>query len=178
MMYRKSTENDRYAIVQLFTSVFADSEGKSEGAVIGHLANDLFDKTDAGDLLNFVAESNSQIAGSVFFSRLIIEKCTTAFLMAPVAVRSDQQGNGIGQNLIRYSLEALRDANVSFVATYGDPAFYGKVGFEALSQHAITAPYELSQPEGWLGQSLSGDSLKALSGRCVCVEAFREPSYW
>ena len=178
MNLRHHTKNDSRAIVQLFASVFADSEGEAEGVLIGRLAKDLFEKTDEHDLFNFVADSNGQIVGSIFFSRLCFENSIQAFILAPVAVHSDQQGKGIGQALIRHGLNALRDEGVSVALTYGDPRFYNKVGFRAISHEAIRAPFELSQPEGWLGQSLVGNSIETLSGGCTCVEAFREPAYW
>ncbi|WP_420860289.1 GNAT family N-acetyltransferase [Symmachiella dynata] len=178
MKLRHHTKNDSRAIVQLFESVFANSEGESEGTLIGRLANDLFEKTDECDLLNFVAEIDGQIIGSIFFSRLRFVDCIQAFLLAPVAVHSDHQRKGVGQALIRHGLNALRDEGASVALTYGDPEFYSKVGFRAISHETVMAPFELSQPEGWLGQSLVGNSIETLSGECTCVEAFREPAYW
>ena len=178
MNLRNHTMSDSRAIVQLFKSVFADSEGETEGVLIGQLAKNLFEKTDQRDLFNFVAEIDGQIVGSIFFSRLRFEDCTQAFILAPVAVHSDHQCKGIGQALIRHGLRALRDEGVSVAITYGDPSFYSKVGFRAISHEIVRAPFELSQPEGWLGQSLIGNSIETLSGGCTCVEAFREPAYW
>ena len=178
MKYRQSTEGDRLPVIQLFTSVFSDSEGESEGKIIGRIAQDLFEKTAARDLYSFVADSDGLLVGSAFLSRLTLEQDLSAFLLAPVAVSSDQQGKGIGQALIRHALSVLREQGGKVAITYGDPAFYGKVGFQALSQDTIAAPYELSQPHGWLGQSLVGNALETLSGKCACVEAFRDPALW
>ena len=48
MNLRHHTKNDSRAIVQLFASVFADSEGEAEGVLIGRLAKDLFEKGATG----------------------------------------------------------------------------------------------------------------------------------
>ena len=101
-----------------------------------------------------------------------------AFILAPVAVHSDVQGKGIGQRLINHGLSALRDKEVNIVLTYGDPRFYHKVGFHSILHETIRAPIELSQPEGWLGQSLVDDTIDALSGCCTCVKAWNNPVYW
>ena len=178
MNLRCFTKNDSHAIVQLVASVFAESAGETEGALIGRLAEDLFEKTDEHDLFNFVADNNGQIVGSIFFSRLCFENSIPTFILGPVAVHSDLQCKGIGQALICHGLKALREEGVSVALTYGDPRFYSKVGFRVISHETIKAPYELSQPEGWLGQSLVNDSMETLSGRCTCVEAFRDPAYW
>ncbi|MAT71374.1 MAG: GNAT family N-acetyltransferase [Planctomycetaceae bacterium] len=178
MQYRRHTQSDVPAIVQLFTSVFADAEGDAEGELIGRLAKDLFEQTDQRDLFNFVAASQGEIVGSIFFTRLTFQASGPVFLLAPVAVRTDKQGQGVGQALIRHGLQAVREQGVVAALTYGDPRFYTKVGFRGISEQTIAAPYELSQPEGWLGQSLAGTSLETLAGKCACVEAFREPDYW
>lgn len=178
MNYRLHTKNDLRAIVQLFESVFGDSEGEAEGALISQLAEDLFEKTDENDLFNFVADDHGQILGSIFFSRLSFESGIAAFILAPVAVRTDCQGKGIGQALINYGLKELKARGVSVALTYGDPNFYQKVGFRPIPHEVIRAPFELSQPEGWLGQSLVDDTISTLSGSCTCVEALRDPTYW
>lgn len=178
MEFRASQLTDSAAIENLFVSVFCNSEGEKEGALIGKLAKDLIASTDSRDLYGFVAVDGEQVVGALFFSRLTFEKYIDAFILAPVAVHTEYQGMGIGQSLITHGLREMKKKGVRVVTTYGDPAFYSKVGFHPLSQDMIEAPHELSQPEGWLGQSLSEDSLEPIPGRCSCVKALENPAYW
>lgn len=178
MEFRRHTQNDSQAIVVLFSSVFAQSEGEAEGVLVSQLANDLLENTDEEDLYCFVAVDDGQVVGCIFFSRLEFDDGVEAFLLAPVAVHSAHQGKGIGQALINHGLGELKERGVSVVLTYGDPGFYRKVGFRPIAQETVRAPFELSQPEGWLGQFLSGDSVEILSGGCTCVEALKNPAYW
>lgn len=178
MDFRYHNAEDASAIVQLFRSVFADSEGETEGELIGKLAAGLLETTNERDLFNYVANADGRVVGSVFFSRLDFGTDIEAFILAPVAVSSDRQREGIGQALINHGLAELTDRGINAVLTYGDPAFYQKVGFRQISSTIIKAPYELSQPEGWLGQSLVDNSLESLSGKCTCVAAFNNPVYW
>ncbi|MBW4466256.1 MAG: N-acetyltransferase [Pegethrix bostrychoides GSE-TBD4-15B] len=178
MDFRRHTQNDLQAIVLLFTSVFAKSEGEDEGALIGQLAKELLEKTDEHDLYCFTAVNNGQIVGSIFFSRLDFENGIESFILGPVAVHNDHQGKGIGQALINHGLSELKRRGVSVAITYGDPGFYKKVGFRPISHDSIKAPFPLSQPAGWLGQSLSGNFIETLSGNCTCVEALSDPKYW
>lgn len=178
MDFRPHTPDDAPAIAALFTDVFAQSEGAAEGQLIGQLARDLLAQTKASDLYCFIAVDESQILGAIFFSRLEFESDIAAFILAPVAVHSDHQGQGIGQALINHGLSELRQRGVSVVLTYGDPGFYHKVGFRPISPERVRAPFALSQPEGWLGQSLSGDAIATLSGPCTCVAALSDPQYW
>lgn len=159
-------------IQQLFTKTFTDSEGLSEGLLIGNLARDLLDSDDHDEIQCFVATEADQIVGCIFFSRLTFEReRVNAFLLSPVAVHTDFQGRGIGQKLINFGLNALREEGVTLVLTYGDINFYARVGFHQIDEAVIKAPLKLSFPEGWLGQSLVADEIQALNGNSVCVEA-------
>lgn len=178
MIVRTPRKEERQTIAQLFTSVFANSEDEAEGLLIGQLARNLFEKSDEHDLFNFVADHQGRLVGSVFFSRLYFETGVNAFILSPVAVHCNHQGKGVGQALINHGLEELQARGVSIVLTYGDPEFYCRVGFCQISHEIIKAPFELTYPEGWLGQSLTVDPIESLSGSCTCVEALSDPVYW
>ena len=178
MDFRAYKPGDSPAIEALFVSVFSRSEGEEEGALIGKLVKEMMATTHSPDLYGFVAVDGGQILGAIFFSRLTFEKDIDVFILAPVAVHSDHQGMGIGQALITYGLRDMERRGVSFVTTYGDPSFYSKVGFHPISPDMIAAPFELSQPEGWLGQSLTGDVIESIPGECTCVKALDDPAYW
>lgn len=178
MKFGTLTAADSSEVVGLFESVFTESEGEREGVLIGTLASNLMSALDADDIHGFLALHEGEIVGAIFFTRLAFDHPREAFLLAPVAVHGDHQGVGIGQTLIARGLREMARRGVSFVATYGDPAFYSKVGFRPISQDVIRPPYELSQPEGWLGQMLTNEPLASVKGQCSCVKAFDDRAYW
>lgn len=165
-------------ITQLFAKVFSDSEGQSEGLVIGNLVHDLLASTDENDLYCFVVSENEQIIGSIIFSRLTFENGINAFLLSPVAVDTSQQGEGIGQKLISFGLNALKEDGVELALTYGNPRYYAKIGFTPITEIIVKAPLPLSQPEGWLGQPLVGDEIEPIAGNSQCVDAMNKPEIW
>lgn len=169
---------DAPAVVELFTATFTDSEGASEGAAVGGLVAALLDLDPPGEVLGFVAEEASEPIGAVLFSRLRVDGDERAFLLSPMAVGTQAQRRGVGQALILHGLRALEDAGVRYVVTYGDPAYYAKVGFRPLDAERVVPPQELSQPIGWIGQGLGGASLDAFGGRCRCVAPFDDPDLW
>jgi len=173
--YSRSDEDE---IERLFVKTFSDSEGPAEGEMIGRLARDFINTTDKSDLYCFVAREDEQIVGSIFFSRITFECGINSFILAPVAVRTDFQGKGVGQKLIRFGLDDLAKDGVELALTYGDPAFYSKVGFQVVTEALIPAPLTLRQPEGWLAQSLTSSEIEIISGRSACVEALNKPEYW
>jgi len=165
-------------IKQLFTKTFSDSEGQSEGLLIGNLAYELMTSTNAHDFYCFVATENEQIIGSIIFSKLSFESEINAFLLSPVAISTSYQGKGIGQKLINFGLNSLKENGVELAFTYGDPSFYSKVGFSLITEKIVKAPLKLTYPEGWLGQSLVSDEIEPITGNSYCVEAFNNPDIW
>ncbi len=178
MKYSTYSESDQQEIEALFARTFSDSEGESEGKLIGHLVHELMNGTKTDDLFGFIAAGQGQIVGCIFFTRLSFGSPVKAFMLSPVAVDTDHQGKGVGQNLINFGIKQLRELGVELIFTYGDPNYYSKVGFEHVPQEVAEAPFKLGHPEGWLGQSLDGCSLGLPLGQACCVEAFNDPGYW
>ncbi|MHA7849504.1 hypothetical protein [Roseovarius sp.] len=48
----------------------------------------------------------------------------------------------------------------------------------ALIGGLVRAPLPLGQPEGWIGQSLTGKEIMALRGPCPCVSVLSDPVIW
>lgn len=176
-----STDCDSRAaeIAAFFAATFAASDGAEEGALIGALAERLIGQTPARDLRVFTARDGGALVGAIVFSRLSYAgDGRSVYLLGPVAVATDRQGQGIGQWLIARGLDALRREGADIAVTYGDPAFYGRVGFVPVSEADMPAPQPLQQPRGWLAQSLTQAPLSPLAGPVRCVPAFDDPAYW
>ncbi|MFW8636332.1 GNAT family N-acetyltransferase [Cribrihabitans pelagius] len=172
----KGREED---IIGLFTAAFTASEGAEEGALIGRLVRDLLTRTALDDLRVFVTEDGGALIGGAIFTRLTYaQDSRSVFILSPMAVAPDRQGEGAGRGLLRYALDALRGAGVDIALTYGDPAFYGKVGFLPMDEAEVPAPQPLSQPVGWIGQSLAGGAVPPLGGPCTCTAALNDPALW
>ncbi|MCF8017684.1 MAG: N-acetyltransferase [Chromatiaceae bacterium] len=179
MPFSTDTQGRDEAIIELFRATFTASEGAEEGALIGDLVHNLLASTAQQDRFVFIAEEDGAIIGGILSSRLTYEQDQrTVFVLAPVAVATDQQGKGIGQRLLNHGLAALRSAGVDIVMTYGDPGYYAKVGFRPISEADAAAPFTLQQPEGWLAQSLTDRAVTPLKGPSRCVEALNHPVYW
>ncbi|MDH5886159.1 GNAT family N-acetyltransferase [Vibrio splendidus] len=182
MKFRQYDSSEIETITQLFTQTFTDSEGENEGKTVGKLANDLLTTTE---LLCFVAEDDSSesdtdstIVGAIIFTPLSFDDETKAYLLSPVAVSTQVQKRGIGQQLISFGLQVLKEQGVELAVTYGDPDYYSKVGFGRITVEQVPAPFELSFSHGWLAQSLTGGEIKVTSGKSSCVEALAYPEYW
>lgn len=178
MIHRILDRSNQNEVEKLFTSVFTSSEGETEGRLIGNLSSQLASNIDNNEIICLGVYENETLVGSIFFTRLQFSKPIQVFMLAPVAVSTEHQGKGIGQTLIKYGLNELKNRSVNVAVTYGDPSFYSKAGFQALSENVIQAPLKLSMPFGWLGQSLTGKSIPTINERPVCVKEFNDPVYW
>lgn len=167
------------AVFDLFRATFSASEGPEEGALIGGLVADMLQTVPAYDLRVFLAEDAGRLIGAIVFSSVVYAGDTrSAFVLAPVAVATDRQRSGIGVGLLRHGLNALRSEGVDVALTYGDPAYYGKVGFAPVSTEIAPTPQPLQYPEGWLGQSLTDQPLTPLRGPVTCVAPLNDPAFW
>lgn len=166
-------------IAALFARTFTASEGAAEGRLIGALGRALVADTPEADRYVFTAREDGALAGCIIFSRLSYpQDARTVFVLAPVAVATERQGQGIGQALLRFGLGALRRHGVEVAMTYGNPDYYGKVGFHPITEAEAAAPFPLRFPEGWLAQSLTDRPPVPLAGPSSCVPALADPAYW
>ena len=166
-------------IAQLFKDAFTASEGAEEGALIHDLARDLLTSTQDEDIRVFVSEDGGTLCGCAIFTRLrFAGDARSAFLLSPMAVASSRQSQGVGQKLLTHALDALKAEGVDIAVTYGDPNFYGRVGFEPVSTDTVPSPQPLNMPEGWIAQSLSDAPLTPLVGPSVCVPGLNRPDIW
>lgn len=178
MNHKVLDKSNQSEVTDLFRSVFTASEGENEGELIGNLVSELSSNIDNQEIVCLGTYDNETLIGVIFFTRLRFNASIRVYMLAPVAVSTDHQRKGVGQALINYGLNELKNRAVKIVITYGDPAFYSKVGFESLSENVIQAPLELSMPIGWQGQSLTEEPIPVIKERPACVREFNDSVYW
>jgi len=81
--------------------------------------------------LSLVAIQDGEIVGHVAFSPVRTNGAANDWYgLGPVSVRPDQQRTGIGHALIRDGLHRLESIGAAGCVVLGDPAYYGRFGFE------------------------------------------------
>jgi putative acetyltransferase len=96
------------------------------------------------DLLLSLIAYNDQPAGHIAYShlRLLEAPLIKACVLAPLAVVPSFQKQGIGAELVRHSLERLRDDGYDLVVVLGEPHYYGRFGFDAKLAEKLKTPYD------------------------------------
>jgi putative acetyltransferase len=167
------------AIVDLFVTSFTAAEGEDEGRLIGGLVRDLLADTPAADIHVFRAEENGQLIAAAVLTRLRFpEDGRLVVLLSPMAVTPRRQRQGVGRSLLVHALEALGSEGVEVAVTYGDPRYYGRIGFTHLTEEQARPPLPLSMPHGWLGRSLTPGPIPRLQGASICVAALNRADIW
>jgi len=174
---REALATDRLAVIELFTTAFTVAEGQSEGEQLRKLTSELWDISGTSSASCFVVIQHDRTVGSVFTTRLSFDQDFHVEMLAPVAVDPAFQGKGYGQELIKHVIGKMAEQGVDMLVTYGDPAYYSKVGFLPVDESQIPAPMPLSMPMGWQAQTLNRNGFGQLSGPS-CVKPFQEPAYW
>lgn len=166
---RESTQRDLPSIEALYPDAFPDED-------LLPVVKPLLD--DGPVLSSLVAIADETVVGHVLFTPCSVgENATPVALLAPLGVVQARQRQGIGSALVRTGLQRLEQSGIGTVCVLGDPAYYGRLGFEPEAD--IEPPYPL--PAAWRGawQSLrlrnSGPTLK---GKLSVPHPWRQPALW
>lgn len=132
---RAATGADAPAVEALLRACFPRD---AEARLVQHLAID-------GDLvLVLVAEEDGALVGMIAASRMQVTADTreiAAVAIAPLAVAKTVRGQGVGEALVAAAIAHLRSAGVELGFVLGDPAYYGRFGFEAMTARGFDSPY-------------------------------------
>ncbi|MCV6597808.1 MAG: N-acetyltransferase [Mangrovicoccus sp.] len=115
---RPATPDDYLAVSVLVVSAFGQPNEERMIEALragGHVACEL------------VAVKDDEVVGYICFSRFNSPEGWVA--LAPVCVRTPLQGKGIGAELVRYGLDAVRQDQAKAVIVVGGPEYYARFGF-------------------------------------------------
>ena len=92
------------------------------------------DRPEFVTALDYVVEDQGQIVGHIMYVETVLELdgggTLPILVFGPVSVRPERQGEGIGSQLIRYSMEQAARMGYGAVAITGNPGYYSRFGFE------------------------------------------------
>lgn len=126
--------------------------------------------------LSLVAIIDKQIAGHIMFSVVTLEhhlQLSHILALAPMAVKPEYQGQGIGARLIREGLKRAQDTGYPGVAVLGHPEYYRRFGFTRASKRGIACPY-LAPDEAFMVFELKPRSLEGVKGTVKYPAFFNE----
>lgn len=150
---------------------------------MAQLAIDLTSEPTNPETLSLVAETDGgELAGHVVFSPVWISNREelAGYILAPLGVRPEFQKQGVGSILIRRGLEQLSQKGTHIVFVYGDPAYYGRYGFDAGIAASYQPTFELEYSFGWQALALQPMKKKQPDQPVTIsfVAALQNPDLW
>ncbi|MBN9080774.1 MAG: GNAT family N-acetyltransferase [Rhizobiales bacterium 62-17] len=130
MQIRDEQAGDIDAIRALHTIAFGQSQ---EAGLVDQL------RADGDSVISLVAIEADSIVGHILFSPMSAP--FQALGLAPLAVQPAMQGRGIGSALVEAGLQRVAAGPWRAVFVLGDPAYYGRFGFEAALASGFRSPY-------------------------------------
>ena len=154
---RLETAQDRQAIWSVVAAAFPTAD---EADLVDRLR-------DGGDVAySLVATDDGAVVGHVLFSRMTAP--FRALGLAPVATAATHRRQGIAARLIEDGLARARSDGWAAVFVLGDPAYYGRFGFEPALAAGFSSPYAGAH---FMALTLA-DTLPTLSGDVAYPPAF------
>ncbi|MBN2406040.1 MAG: N-acetyltransferase [Coriobacteriia bacterium] len=97
--------------------------------------------------VSLVAVTDGRTVGHIAFSKVGVgDSESDWYLLGPVSVEPDMQGQGVGSALVQFGLEELRTRHASGCVLVGDPGYYSRFGFSTfpdLSYEGVPHEYVL-----------------------------------
>lgn len=127
LIVRPERTSDVAAINTVTEAAFRDvpQSDQSEPRIVAALRRD-------GQLaVSLVAERAGEVIGHVALSPVTIADGTPGwFGLGPLSVRPEHQRQGIGSRLVNEALTSLRARGAAGCVLVGEPAYYGRFGFQ------------------------------------------------
>ncbi len=135
MKIRSETSQDCTAIADVHIAAFANHpySRQTEHLIVNAL------RADGALIVSLVAEVDGKVVGHIAFSPIKIDGHDSMwFLLGPVGGLPGHQRRGIGQELVREGLKAIKALGAEGCALVGDPVYYSRFGFT----HSSTLAFE------------------------------------
>jgi len=163
---RAGGSGDAPAILDLYPRAFPDED-------LAPLVAALLAEPEA---LSLVAADGREVLGHIVFSPCAVEGTAgRPWLLGPLAVAPGRQRQGLGSALIREGVRRMAAMGARQIQVLGDPAYYGRFGFEPDAD--LAPPYPI--PEAWRSawRRLRLDA-SPLSGVLAVMPPWRRPELW
>ncbi|WP_313668077.1 N-acetyltransferase [Atlantibacter sp.] len=117
-------------------------------------------------------DDEGQVVGYVAFSPVSVQGEDLQWVgLAPLAVDEALRGQGLARQLVYEGLDSLNEFGYAAVVTLGDPALYGRFGFELAAHYDLHCRWPGTEAAFQI-HPLAPDALKSVSGLVEYHEHF------
>ena len=169
MLIRLEQPQDIDAITKVNQLAF---ERDDEANLVTQLRN------QATPYLSMVAQTDdNQIVGHIFYSPATIQTAdgdVAGMGLAPMSVHPDHQQQGVGKQLIKYSLDKIAQMKIPYVIVLGHADYYPQFGFVPASLRSIHCQWMGIPEEAFMILILNPTVMQPVSGTAFYHRTFNE----
>ena len=128
-------------VLALVTTAFGDQGDRVAGLVRAILEERGTSAPLRASLVTRTA--GGEVTGHVMLTRGWLDaepRLVELLVLSPLSVRPDQQGRGLGRRLVEAAVTEAERLGSPLVMLEGDPAYYGRLGFEPADRHGLERP--------------------------------------
>jgi putative acetyltransferase len=154
-MIRAARPGEEEAILAVVTAAFTDAT--RDGSEERDIVRGTWAACPSDARVELVAEAAGEVVGHLLAAPGRLDGTPVDVVgVAPVCVGPDRQGGGIGRALMEALIAQAAERRWPMLVLLGDPAFYGRFGFERAGPLGITyAPAGVDSPH-FLARRLAG----------------------
>ena len=175
-MIRYLTPQDALPLKEVFFQSFS----QDEAPVTYDLMMKIISQETHPTSLCLGYDVDGALQGAVGFTPVYFAKGVdvTAYILAPLAVHSAHQGQGIATELVTHAKQTLSEQGIDALLVYGDPNYYGRHGFTVDMGQKFVPPYPLEFDFGWQAMMLNSNKITDEAYQFTSVEALSDPALW
>jgi putative acetyltransferase len=135
---RAGDVGDRASVRDLTVSAFGEA-----GERVARLVEELQAADAFAEGLSFVAERDGVPVGHTMLTRGWVdapERLVTVHVLSPLSVAPRHQRQGVGRSLVAHAVDSSASHGAPAVFLEGNPAYYGRLGFERASARGFVRP--------------------------------------
>lgn len=161
---RNIREEDHYAVECVTKKAFWNLN--MPGCDEHYLVHQIWNYPDYVPQISLVALKEGEIVGVILYVKAFLKTKTQeipSLTFGPLCVLPELQKQGIGEMLLKRSMQLAIEAGFDSVFICGVPAYYPKFGFQTADQFHITMP-DGTNFDAFMGIELKKGSLKGIKG--------------
>jgi putative acetyltransferase len=127
---------DRESVRRVITAAFGAGDREEHGEDVADIWSGLGRHTRTG----LVLEQGGHVIGHVGLSQGWVDArraLVEVWVLSPLSVEPDHQGEGVGTALVAAAVETARRSGVPALFLEGSPVYYGQRGFERADRHGF-----------------------------------------
>ena len=125
--------------------------------------------------LSRVAVKDGAVIGCIMYTKARVvsnDKVHDILSFGPLCIDPKWQGCGVGEMLLKTTMNLAADKGYKAIVIYGEPDYYPRIGFKTCDNYNITTA-DCKNFDAFMGIELKKDSLKGIEGRFYESEVYK-----